>query len=112
MVVLGAFSARISRTGTFCKGADYGHSISVGLHRRGDERLLAAAPIWRAPALSVCRPQAAEHEHHPHIHAAIHELREARASVNSKDADHDFWKYREDVVKAIDVAVEQLETKR
>ncbi len=52
--------------------------------------------------------QAAEHEHHPHIHAAIHELREARREL--KDADHDFGGHREDAVKAIDVAVEQLET--
>lgn len=52
--------------------------------------------------------QAAEHEHHPHLHAAIHELKEARHEL--KTADHDFGGHREEAVKAIDVAIEQLET--
>jgi hypothetical protein len=50
---------------------------------------------------------AAAVEHHPHIHAAIHELKDARKDL--KDADHDFGGHREDAVKAIDVAIEQLE---
>lgn len=51
--------------------------------------------------------QAAEHERHPHLHAAIHELKEARHEL--KTADHDFGGHREEAVKAIDVAMEQLE---
>ncbi len=50
---------------------------------------------------------AAAVEHHPHIHGAIHELKEARKDL--KEADHDFGGHREEAVKAIDVAIEQLE---
>jgi hypothetical protein len=46
-------------------------------------------------------------EHHAHIHAAIRELKEARKDL--KEGAHDFGGHREDAVKAIDVAIEQLE---
>ncbi|HEV2970008.1 MAG TPA: hypothetical protein VGY55_08460 [Pirellulales bacterium] len=49
-----------------------------------------------------------ELEHHPHLHRAIRELREARKEL--KDADHDFGGHRADAVKAVDVAIDQLET--
>jgi len=50
--------------------------------------------------------QAAE-EHHPAIHRALHELRDARREL--KEAKHDFDGHREDALKAVDVAIEQLE---
>ena len=46
-------------------------------------------------------------ERHPHIHHAIHELLEAKKELEK--ADHDFGGHRVDAIKAIDVAVEQLE---
>jgi hypothetical protein len=46
-------------------------------------------------------------EHHPHIHRAIHELREARQEL--KTAAHDFGGHRVESIKAIDVAIHQLE---
>jgi hypothetical protein len=50
---------------------------------------------------------AAEKERHPHLHAAVKELKEARREL--KEANHDFGGHREDAVKAIDVAIRQLE---
>jgi hypothetical protein len=46
-------------------------------------------------------------ERHPHIHAAIHELREARKELEK--ADHDFGGHRKEAIEAIDVALKQLE---
>jgi len=46
-------------------------------------------------------------ERHPHIHLAIKDLRAAREEL--KEADHDFGGHREDAMKAIDVAIAQLE---
>jgi hypothetical protein len=51
--------------------------------------------------------QAAEPEHHPAIHRALHELRDARTEL--KDAKHDFDGHREDALRAVDGAIEQLE---
>jgi hypothetical protein len=48
-----------------------------------------------------------EKERHPHIHAAIRELREARRDLEK--ADHDFGGHRVAAIKAIDHAIEQLE---
>jgi hypothetical protein len=46
-------------------------------------------------------------ERHPHIHAAIKELKEARREL--KEADHDFGGHRVKAIEAIDHAIEQLE---
>ena len=46
-------------------------------------------------------------EKHPHIHAALKELRECRKEL--KEAAHDFNGHREEALKAVDAAVEQLE---
>ena len=46
-------------------------------------------------------------ERHPHIHAAIRELREARKEL--KEADHDFGGHRVEAIEAIDKAIKQLE---
>ena len=51
--------------------------------------------------------QAAEPEHHPAIHRALKELREAKREL--KEAAHDFGGHREDAIKAVDGAIEQLE---
>jgi hypothetical protein len=52
--------------------------------------------------------QAAEQkERHPHIHAAIRELREAKRELER--ADHDFGGHRKEAIKAIDHAIIQLE---
>jgi L-lactate utilization protein LutB len=47
------------------------------------------------------------YKHHPHIHHAINELKEARSEL--KGAAHDFKGYRVKALEAIDVAITQLE---
>ncbi|HEV3416525.1 MAG TPA: hypothetical protein VG056_06925 [Pirellulales bacterium] len=66
--------------------------------------LLTSGIIGIAPTPA----HADEFEHHPHLHHAIRELRDARKEL--KDADHDFGGHRADALKAVDVAIEQLET--
>jgi hypothetical protein len=46
-------------------------------------------------------------EHHPHLHRAIHELKEARTEL--KEAKHDFGGHREQALKDVNYAIEQLE---
>ena len=46
-------------------------------------------------------------ERHPHIRAAIHELREAREEL--KEAAHDFGGHRKEALEAVDAAIKQLE---
>lgn len=46
-------------------------------------------------------------ERHPHIHAALHELREAKKELEK--ADHDFGGHRKEAIEAIDVAIKQLD---
>jgi hypothetical protein len=48
-----------------------------------------------------------KYEHHPHIHRAIHELKEAR--VELKEARHDFGGHREQALTDVNYAIEQLE---
>ena len=47
-----------------------------------------------------------KHEKHPHIRAALHELREATREL--KEAAHDFGGHREEALKASEGAIEQL----
>ena len=47
-------------------------------------------------------------EHHPKIHDAIHALREARTEL--KEAKHDYGGHRDEAIRGIDFAVQQLET--
>jgi hypothetical protein len=49
----------------------------------------------------------AKPEKHPHIHAAIRELKEARKDL--KEADHDFGGHRVQAIEDIDKAIVQLE---
>jgi hypothetical protein len=46
-------------------------------------------------------------EPHPHIRAAIHELREARNEL--KTAAHDFGGHRDEALEATDKAIRELE---
>jgi F0F1-type ATP synthase membrane subunit b/b' len=46
-------------------------------------------------------------ERHPHIHEALKELREAHKEL--KEADHDFGGHREEALKSVNHAIEQLE---
>jgi hypothetical protein len=48
-----------------------------------------------------------KYKHHPHIHHAIVELKEARKEL--KEAPHNFGGHRERAIKDIDFAIKQLE---
>jgi len=66
--------------------------------------LILSAPAW----MDSCTTQAKEgKERHPHIRAAIHELREAKKELET--ADHDFGGHRKEAIEAVDVAIRQLE---
>jgi hypothetical protein len=52
-------------------------------------------------------PQGTRSERHPHIRTSIRELRLARREL--READHDFGGHRVEAIKAIDVAINQLE---
>ena len=70
----------------------------------GATSLMLSTPAWMAS----CTAQAKEgKERHPHIRAAIHELREAKKELET--ADHDFGGHRKEAVEAVDVAIRQLE---
>jgi Spy/CpxP family protein refolding chaperone len=49
----------------------------------------------------------AKHHHPSHMHAALHELKEARHEL--KEAKHDFGGHREAALKAVDHAIHQIE---
>lgn len=72
--------------------------------------LLYTPQLQAAPAagLTPATGEGAQgkHERHPHIRAAIHELREAAREM--KEAAHDFGGHREEALKATDGAIEQL----
>jgi len=48
-----------------------------------------------------------KYAHHPHIHHAIHELKEARTEL--KEAKHDFGGHREAALRDVNYSIEQLE---
>jgi hypothetical protein len=48
-----------------------------------------------------------KYEHHPHIHHALHELREAHREL--KEAKHDFGGHREAALHDVNYAISQLE---
>ena len=71
------------------------------------EKALEAAGdkyVPKAPEKDVYK----QYEFHPHIHHAIHELKEARREL--KDAKHDFGGQREKALEKVDHAIKQLET--
>ena len=63
--------------------------------------------LWSSGITGASAAAQEKKERHPHIHAALKELKEARREL--KEAAHDFGGHREDAVKAIDVAIKQLE---
>jgi hypothetical protein len=67
--------------------------------------LYAGGVIGGAPARA--EEGATPRERHPHIRAAIRELREAKRELEK--ADHDFGGHRAEALKASDRAIEQLE---
>jgi hypothetical protein len=71
--------------------------------------LLVGIPTFLAAgAISARAGQAKKKERHPHIRAAIRELREAKREL--EHADHDFGGHRVEAIEAINVAIKQLET--
>ena len=78
-----------------------GLGLLAAVFLTGSTLMLSGSGPIAAPAA-----QAAE-EHHPAIHHAIEELRKARHEL--KEAKHDFGGHREDALKAVDKAIEQLE---
>ncbi|MBI3407587.1 MAG: hypothetical protein HY040_04435 [Planctomycetes bacterium] len=48
-----------------------------------------------------------KYSHYPHIHHAVHELKEARTEL--KEAAHDFGGHRERALRDVNRAIEQLE---
>jgi F0F1-type ATP synthase membrane subunit b/b' len=58
-------------------------------------------------ALAPAATAAEKEERHPHIRAALEELRESRKDL--KEADHDFEGHRKEALVAIDAAIDQLE---
>jgi hypothetical protein len=49
-------------------------------------------------------------QHHPsHVHAALHELKEARHELKESHPGNDFGGHKENALKAIDHAIHQLE---
>ena len=48
-----------------------------------------------------------KYTHHPHIHHALHELKEARTEL--REAKHDFGGHREAALRDVNYSIEQLE---
>jgi hypothetical protein len=56
------------------------------------------------------KTQNQEQHHHPsHIHAALHELKEARHELLESHPGHDFGGRKHHAIKAIDYAIHELE---
>jgi hypothetical protein len=65
--------------------------------------LVAGMMLLAAPGSAQPRRLA----HHPHLHAALHELKEARQEL--KEARHDFGGHRESALRAVDHAIHEIE---
>jgi hypothetical protein len=63
----------------------------------------AAAPAVANPAAAAPAPP----EQHPHIRAALRELREAKHELET--AAHDFGGHRKEAIESIDNSIRQLE---
>ena len=68
---------------------------------------LALALGFTRTAPAAPNAAASPAEPHPHIRAALHELREARNEL--KTAAHDFGGHRDEALEATDNAIRQLE---
>jgi hypothetical protein len=75
-------------------------------NRRDVLHTLAAGGL-AAAVLAVTTRSANAAEKHPHIRAALKELKEAR--VELKEGDKIFGGHREKALKAVDEAIEQLD---
>ena len=67
--------------------------------------VMNAATPAAAPATQVVKGKGGEQ--HPHIRAALHELREARHELET--AAHDFGGHRKEALEAVDNAIKQLQ---
>ena len=76
------------------------------------KRLLTVLP-WAALLIigAISLPKMARtappEERHPHIHAAMRELRESRRELET--AAHDFCGHRRDAINGVDEAIRQLQ---
>jgi hypothetical protein len=68
--------------------------------------LTAGLSLMALPGSAQQSTQPAPH-HASHMHAALHELKEARHEL--KEAKHDFGGHRENALKSVDHAIRQLE---
>jgi hypothetical protein len=68
---------------------------------------VAGFGLWSSTTPTGTAQAAEKKERHPHIHAAIKELKDAKKDL--KEADHDFGGHRVKAIEAIDHAIEQLE---
>ncbi|HLW54617.1 MAG TPA: hypothetical protein VKW06_17405 [Candidatus Angelobacter sp.] len=72
--------------------------------------LMTIAPVFANAASPAAPPQVVKGkggEQHPHIRAALHELREARHELET--AAHDFGGHRKEAIEAVDNAIKQLQ---
>jgi hypothetical protein len=72
--------------------------------------ILSAAPAPKPTAAAATAPQKEDErgrERHPHIRAAIRELREAKQELQS--ANHDFGGHKDEAMEACDKAIHQLQ---
>ncbi len=67
--------------------------------------VMSAATPATAPAPQVVKGKGGEQ--HPHIRAALRELREARRELET--AAHDFGGHRKEAIEAVDNAIKQLQ---
>jgi L-lactate utilization protein LutB len=58
---------------------------------------------WQAPGTALAQDKV----HHPHLHHALRELREARTEL--KESSHDYGGHREKALKATDAAINQID---
>jgi hypothetical protein len=73
--------------------------------------LLTVTPVMkidaRTPAPVQQEKKVGAREGHPHIHAAVRELQEAKRELQT--AAHDFGGHRKEAIEAIDNALKQLQ---
>lgn len=79
-------------------------TLSLSLLGLNPGLVVAAGAPTAAPNPQVLKGSA---EQHPHIRAAIQELREARRELET--AAHDFGGHRKEAIEAIDNAIRQLQ---
>lgn len=78
-------------------------TLSLGLLALNPSILTAAGAPTPAPNPQVLKGS----EQHPHIRAALRELREARHELET--AAHDFGGHRKEAIEAVDNAIKQLQ---